>query len=193
MDRSSHNPEIHELESQIRDQYGRLVFTYVTHNKMSNLLTASSDRLERALIIISSLTLAGILLPFVNTLLPEINIWINLLSAGLSIAVVTLTIIIKTANYKERSSRHKNTAHDLWIIREEYLSLLTDMRSIPVDDVRQRRDDLVKKTWEVYACALQTSSKAYKLAQKAIKEEGEQFLSDEEINITLPVNLRRGN
>lgn len=192
MGRDSNNSEVYILESQIRDEYGRLVFTYVTHNKMVNSLIKSADRLELALIVTSSFTLAGILLPFVNTIYPNINFWSSIASACLSIIVVTLTVISKTANYKERSYRHKNTAHALWKLREEYLSSLTDIKYIPVDDVRRKRDFLIQKTWEVYGCAPQTSSKAYKLAQKAIKEEEEQSLFDGEIDAMLPVNLRRG-
>ena len=193
MGRDSNNSEVYILESQIRDEYGRLVFTYVTHNKMVNSLIKSADRLELALIVTSSFTLAGILLPFVNTIYPNINIWSSIASACLSIIVVTLTIIIKTANHKERSYKHKNTANALWKLREEYLSLLADMKYIPVDDVRRKRDLLIQKTEEVYSCAPQTSAKAYKMAQKAINEEEEQFLSDEEIDNMLPVDLRRGN
>ena len=193
MVQNSQNTEVYELESQIRNQYGRLVFTYVTHNKMADILIKRADSLELALIITSSLTLAGILLPFVNAFYPEINFWFSIASACLSIIVVTLTIIIKTANHKERSYKHKNTANALWKLREEYLSLLADMKYIHVDDVRRKRDLLIQKTEEVYSCAPQTSAKAYKMAQKAINEEEEQFLSDEEIDNMLPVDLRRGN
>ena len=38
MVQDSQNTEVYELESQIRNQYGRLVFTYVTHNKMADIL-----------------------------------------------------------------------------------------------------------------------------------------------------------
>ena len=51
MVQNSQNTEVSELESQIRNQYGRLVFTYVTHNKMADILMKRADSLELALII----------------------------------------------------------------------------------------------------------------------------------------------
>lgn len=64
-------------------------------------------------------------------------------------------------------------------------------QSVSLEEIRQRRDDLQKQTFAVYEKAPQTISKAYKQAQKALKFNEELTFSEDEIDVLLPIRLRR--
>jgi hypothetical protein len=58
------------------------------------------------------------------------------------------------------AERHKETAAKLWLIRESYLSLITDIHvgGLPPDEIRSRRDTLQDALGAVYAGAPRTTS-----------------------------------
>ena len=81
----------------------------------------------------------------------------------------------------------------MWKIREQYLSLLTDMSggSTTAEAARSRRDELLEALAAIYPTAPRTTSEAYKLASGGLKENEELTFSDEEIDKFLPGPLRR--
>ena len=87
--------------------------------------------------------------------------------------------------------RHLVTSNDLWFVREEYVALLTDFPTLPIDEVIKKRDKLREKTSKIYKNAPITDVKSYALAQKAIKNNESQFFSREELNQMLPDKLRK--
>jgi len=93
------------------------------------------------------------------------------------------------------AQKHRDTAADIWPIRESYLSLLTDIRAGDVDlkQLRQRRDELQNALTAIYKGAPQTSSEAYVDAQIALKKNEEYTFSDEELDVFLPQALKRKN
>lgn len=86
---------------------------------------------------------------------------------------------------------HIKTMNALWLIREHYVSLLTDFGALSEEDIRQKRDLLLEKTAEIYNVAPLTDEKSYEEAQRALKEQEEQFFTQEELNRILPQHLRR--
>ena len=58
-------------------------------------------------------------------------------------------------------------------------------------EIQKARDDLLETVNGIYQQEPTTSNFAYKMAQKALKDEDEQFFSREELNRLLPSNLRR--
>lgn len=93
------------------------------------------------------------------------------------------------------AQRHRDTAADIWPIRESYLSLLTDI--VGGNEVaailRQRRDELQQALASIYKGAPHTDGKAYKDSQIALKQNEEYTFSDEEIDAFLPIELRKKN
>ena len=77
------------------------------------------------------------------------------------------------------------------MIKNEYLSLLTDFDMLSMEDIRKIRDDLLQKTSNIYKNELDTDEKAYNEAQKALKDDEEQFFTQEELNKMLPKHLRK--
>jgi len=80
------------------------------------------------------------------------------------------------------------------LIREKYLSLLTDLRmgSTVVSDLQRRREELLEELHRVYSGAPSTTFKAYRKAQKALKALEDMTFSESEIDAFLPKELKRG-
>jgi len=66
---------------------------------------------------------------------------------------------------------HRKCARRLWLIREKYINLLSDLIDEAIDDDKGRlqRDTILKELQEIYLEAPDTSSKAYSMAQAALK------------------------
>ena len=81
------------------------------------------------------------------------------------------------------------------MIREKYLSLLTDLRmgEMPIETLQRERDALLEALHSVYVGAPSTTYEAYKKAQHALKELEDLTFSDKEINCFLPRELHRGS
>jgi DNA repair ATPase RecN len=90
------------------------------------------------------------------------------------------------------AQQHRQAGSDLWLIREECESLLADitMGQQPLDELLKRRDDLIKRLYEVYRGAPSTMPKAYKKAQEALQKLEDMTFSDAEIDKFLPKELK---
>ena len=98
---------------------------------------------------------------------------------------------LKDKDFVAEQKEHTSTASKLWPLREEYISLMTDFDDLPDDTIVSRRDDLMGKTAKIYESAPQTDEKAYAAAQDALKNKEEQFFTQEELNVMLPIHLRK--
>ncbi len=176
------------LEGQLRECYGRVVYSHKTHEKCADILLSRHDCIKIWQILLSALVTGGI----VSTFFENGNI-----GAAISVVLSTLLLILNayTKDYDlgEIAQKHRQAASDLWIIREEYLSLLTDIRvgDISPDSIRERRDGLVKELHTVYAGAPSTNYKAYAKAQEALQKLEDMTFSDDEIDAFLPKELKR--
>lgn len=174
------------LNEQIREEYGRVTYTQTTHVKESQYLKEQDIRLKWFSIILSVVISAGILSYFITDI-EECTI----LSAIASIVMLINSSILKEVNYSSRILEHKSAADSLWFIREKYLCLLIDFESLSDDEIIERRNELIKQTNHIYSEVSTTGKRSYKEAKRAIKDEEEQFFSDEELNNMLPPCLRK--
>lgn len=176
------------LESQLRECYGRVVYSHKTHEKCADILLSRLTRIKFWQITLSAITTAG----FVGAVLGAGKI-----GAGLGIIVSTALLALNsyTKNYDlgELAQKHKQAANDLWIIREKYLSLLVDlaMRQKPLEALQRQRDELVEQLRTVYSGAPSTTFQAYKKAQDALKKLEDMTFTDAEIDAFLPKELKR--
>lgn len=115
---------------------------------------------------------------------------------GVVVSTALLVLNAYTKNYDlgELAQKHKQAANDIWLIREQYLSLLTDLAASSKDDeeVRAERDRLVVALHAVYTGSPSTTYAAYRRAQESLKHNEEMTFSDEEIDAFLPKQLRSG-
>lgn len=187
---ASNAPNIRKiLESQLRESYGRVVYSHKTHEKCADILHSKLSNIKFWQIALSALTTGG----FVSTFLGSGNI-----GASIGVAVSTLLLVLNTytKNYDlgELAQKHKNAANDIWLIRESYLSLITDSligdRSIEL--LQAERDKLIKDLHSVYVGAPSTTFKAYKKAQEALQCNEDMTFTDAEIDSFLPSELKSG-
>lgn len=176
------------LEAQLRELYGRIVWTHKTQEKCADILRARNHNMKIIQIILSALTTTGILI----TVFGENQI-VGIVSAVLSAILFTLNTYFQKYDLGEIAQKHSESASDIWNIREQYLSLLTDLNSdiLNLEQVSEKRDELQNDLFNVYKGTPRTLSKAYKKATDALKINEELTFSKEEINNLLPMELRR--
>lgn len=133
------------------------------------------------------LTTGGILTPIFDTI-PFKNSLIALTSAfALGVAVYQLSFdpVLEIES-------HRKCAKQLWIIREQYINLIADIKDgrLTDDQTHDQRDALVAQLGNIYKEAPDTNAKAYKAAQKALKVNEEMTFSVKEIDQFLPAHLK---
>lgn len=183
------NSRVEVLESQVRECFGRVVWTHKTQEKCADILFSRNSVYKWTQIILSAITTTGIL----SSLFADAS-WIKIASAIISFALVCVNAYLKQYDLGELAQKHAETAVGLWDIRESYFSLLTDLRldnNVNIEEVKKRRDDLQNRLKRLYKCSPRAISKAYTDATKALKECEEMTFTDEEIDNFLPKELRR--
>lgn len=178
------------LEGQIRECFGRVVYSHKTHEKCSDILLEWWRYIKLSQISLSVVTTGG----FVTILFGEGECGV-LIGGISSVLLLVLNAYTKDYDLAELSQKHKQTASELWMIRERYLSLITDivMKIGEKEGWLKQRDVLLDDLHHVYQGAPPTDSKSYERAQDALKNREDLTLSDAEIDAFLPSDLRRGN
>ena len=177
------------LEGQLRECYGRVVYSHKTHEKCADILLSRLSNIKLWQIILSAITTAG----FISMVFGAGRVGAAI---GMIVSTALLVLNAYTKNYDlgELAQKHKQAANDLWIVREKYLSLLVDMRmkEKPLESLQKQRDELVEQLHSVYSGAPSTTFQAYKKAQKALKKLEDMTFTDAEIDAFLPQELKRG-
>ena len=176
------------IEGQVRECYGRVVYSHKTHEKCADILLDRLGKIKLWQIVLSSITTVG----FIATIL-------GTGTAGAVIGVVVSTILLVlnayTKNYDlgELGQKHRRAATALWLIREKYLALVTDLRigEESLEKITNRRDTLLEDLHGVYSEAPSMTYQAYKKAQEALQQYEEMTFSDAEIDALLPRELRK--
>lgn len=176
------------FEGQLRECYGRVVYSHKTHEKCADILLSRLSTIKLWQIVLAALTTGG----FVSTFFGAGQI-----GAGVGVLVSTTLLVLNayTKNYDlgELAQKHKQAAIDIWLIREKYLSLLTDlaMGEKPIEQLQAERDALLEGLHSVYAGSPSTTFEAYRKAQEALKTKEDMTFSDQEIDAFLPKELKR--
>lgn len=86
---------------------------------------------------------------------------------------------------------HKKSASELWFIREQYVNLMTDIKNaaISTDNIINRRNELTKQTYKIYADMPRTTSKDYLKANKSLNTNEKPLIDDNELRHFLPEHL----
>jgi len=176
------------LEGQLREAYGRVVYSHKTHEKCADILLRRHHGIRLSQIILSAITTAG----FVGAALGTGTV-AAVLGLIVSTALLALNSYTKSYDLGELAQKHRQAGSDLWLIREQYLSLLVDlaMREKPLESLQEQRDKLVQQLHEIYRGAPSTTYAAYKKAQEALQKLEDMTFSDAEIDAFLPAELKR--
>lgn len=176
------------LEDQLRDSFGRVVYSHKTHEKSADILLSRLARIKIFQIVLSALAATGGFSIILGT--DEIKVWASFL---LSTVLLILNLYARSDDLGGIAQRHRDTGSKLWVIREKYTSLIADlkMRIVPIGALTKRRDDLMYELSAIYKQAPSTNHKAYRKAQEALKKSEEMTFSDTEIDDFLPEKLKK--
>ena len=174
------------LKQQIIEQHGKLVYTFTTSEKEIQILLKWKKRRQITSIILSALTASPAVIKIFST-----QTWWLYLSAFAGVILLSLSSYSLNSDGDIRLSKLTESTNSLWLIREQYSSLLIDFDTIETKKIQEIRDVLVQKTSEIYKKSPKTGKKAYKEAQKALQLEEEQTFQDGEAEKLLPTSLRK--
>ena len=182
------NSQIEIIEAQIRECYGRVVWSHKTHEKCADLLNQRHDTIKLWQIILSAITTSGIFIAVFGQ-----SREVGIFSALVSLILTILNTYVKKYDLGGIAQKHADAAVSIWNVRESYMSLLTDIRagSLDCDETRKIRDRLQTDLHKLYKGSPRTINKAYAQASKALKEMEEMTFNDEEIDKFLPKELRK--
>ena len=176
------------IEGQVRECYGRVVYSHKTHEKCADILLKRLGKIKLWQIVLSSITTAG----FIATIIGA-----GLFGAMIGVVVSTTLLVLNayTKNYDlgELAQKHRQAAADLWLVREKYLALITDLRvgKESLEKMTSYRDALLEDLHGIYSGAPSTTYQAYKQAQEALQKYEEMTFLDDEIDALLPQELRK--
>lgn len=180
------------FEGQIRECFGRAVYSHKTHEKCADILLEDLASIKRWQILLSALSAGGFIATTFGAGKPG-----AIIGAIISTALLAVNSFTKNYDHGQLAQKHKSTAAGLWLIRERYLNLITDivMGERPIEALQKERDAIMNDLHAIYSGAPATTSKAYMRAQEALKTKEDLTFSDEEIDAFLPKELKksRGN
>lgn len=155
------------FESQLRECFARCAYSHKTHEKMADRSGRSLRRVKWLQIVLSALTTAGA----VGVIFTTDSMIFPYATLALALSTLIVNSYVKDLDPGQAAQKHRETASDLWNVREAYLSMLSDVRDASFDlpSLRKRRDDLQAQLYKIYRAAPHTDGKAYGEAQDALK------------------------
>lgn len=176
------------LEEQLREIYGRTVYTHKTHETCADILMKKHHWLKLTSFILSAMTTAG----FIGVLITDEKL-ISIVGVCMATTLLALNAYTKDFDLGELALKHRESASKIWLMREGLLSLLTDLNSPKTseDKIRKKRDEILDKLSAIYKTAPRTTSKAYKEAQIKLKIKEDMTFTAAEIDTFLPPTLKR--
>ena len=176
------------LDAQLREAFGRVVYTHKAHEKEADTLLARLSKIKFCQIVLPAISTGG----FVTALLGT-GWWGTVVGGVFSAALLALNLYTRNYDLGQQAQQHRDAAIKIWSIREKYLSLITDlaMECESLSDLRLKRDALAQELEGIYANSPSTTEAAYKKAHKALNLREEMTFSNSEVDVFLPPDLRR--
>lgn len=175
-----------KLYQQLKEQYGKVVYTYTAHLKNAGFLQRDCNRFKWLQIVLSAISTGG----FVATVITD-EAKVAWIGGIVSTALLVVNGYLKSKDFAEEEQKHIDISNSLWSIREDYISLLTDFDALTENEIVEKRNLLKERTAKVYENAIQTDKRSYAAAQQALQKDEEQFFHEDELINILPQHLRR--
>ena len=169
------------LYTQVKENYGRVIYSYTSQMKMVEILSKRSGAFKILQIVISALSGSALF-----SLIFASSKHVAIIGTILSIVLVIISSISRTFMFQERINMHQKAHDSYWLIKEEYISLVTDFDLLEDSEIRKKRDELIMRTDFINKTYPKTTKKAYEMAKKALIEEEEQTFNPGEIDNMLP-------
>ena len=180
-------PDFSELlRGQIEESYGKLSYTYQTQQEAATLKRMLANCISVGQIILTAVSTCGV----ISVIIGQTGTGVGAVVASITSAVsLGLNLYTRGSKLPEEAEEHVRCANRLWVVLQDYESLLTDFDDLEVGEIRRCRDLLIEKQAEIYAEAPRTNNRAYKKARKRLKN-GHQSFEPGEIDELLPSRLR---
>jgi hypothetical protein len=171
------------VEQQLKEIYNKIVWTHKIQEKAADVNLANHKNIKLFQIIVSAATTGTLLASIFGK--SESG---AIVSAVMSAVVFGLEAYTKDIDFSQKSNQHAKTADALRSIREDYLSLLTDMKSIEMsyEQIVERRDQLKLRHDEILSTAPRTGNLAYRRAAKALNVDNDHTFTGSELDRFLP-------
>lgn len=179
------------------DRFGKMIWTHKIQEKQADIYMREAKDLKCKMAWLTVLTTTSAVMTAIDQMLQIVKCeWagniITALFAGLSAYYV---LRYKDESLETKAKDNKNYAAKCRRIRNEYESLLTDIKSGRVaglDEIARRRDALEKDEDILFSGELapHTSKEAYNEAEKALKQNKEAISEEDELESIIPENLR---
>ena len=176
------------LEDIARNHYANVVWTHKIQEKQAEIYELRYKVLAAINIVFAALTSAGLI-----SIIFADPTWLKVASAAVSFVTTAISAFLASFDYKSMAKDNKTAATKLVCARDELLSLLAKikLREIPVSELMDVFDAIQKRVHEVYKDAPNTTNKAVKKADAALKKHKEGTYTEEEIDALLPEELKR--
>ena len=170
-----------ELRAQLVDLHGKVVYTYTTHHKIQNRLERLNNGVKITQIVLTAISTGGFLATVITN--QYLLAWVGGIASALSLG---LNLYMKDSNLSNSIKNHKDAADELWDIRENYLSLITDFDDLSIEEIRVQRNRIQAEWSKVNKKYPGTDKKGYEEAKQSLQNEKEQTFNEGEANIFLP-------
>lgn len=171
----------------IKESFGRVAYSHKTQEKAKEINELFAILVKWFNVLLIGATASSAIYNFF--LAPE---KVSILTAILS--TISLMFIIAQLSFapEAKAREHRKCANKLWLIREKYLNLLTDMvtNNVTNENVKERRDQISAELFDVYNDAPSAGGWAYKRARKALKFRKELSFTSKEIDQLLPESMK---
>ena len=176
------------LLDHLRLSFGGTVHAYKAHLAIAERLTRRVWQMRIGELLLLSGAVAAAL-----TAAYRGQVRYAILAAVLSGAALIMFAVYIAINLDARINAHRWCASRLWLMREKYRALLSEMRDgmLSPEEVRERRDRLFSEMQALDDHAPLIDLPTYQSARQALASSAEAALTDEEIDRFLPQSLRK--
>lgn len=127
------SPHKQALLVQMREAYGRVVYTYTSHLKMMNRLTRKNQIIKYIQIALSAISTGG----FIGAIITNETV-LTFIGGIFSTALLAINLFFKDFNLLAEINQHRTASDELWLIRENYISLLTDFELLCETEIMKK-------------------------------------------------------
>lgn len=172
--------------AEVRETYGRLVYTHKTQEKQAEWHTATGRRFRIWNVVVLAVTLgAALTAPLLDS---KAAAWVG--AVGALVAFVFAAVQL-SFDPQKAAADHRLAAKTLLALRDDYARLIADAKSgVGLDRLRARRDELATRASLLHTLVPQTDNAAYQLARSALAGTEELTFTPIELDRMLPTALR---
>jgi len=176
------------LVDHLRLTFGHVVYRQRAHSQLARTLSRWSRRLRATEVLLM------VAVAFTAGAAALTNLYAYAVAASILAVLAVVTLLSSLMMELDVSAQtHLVCAGRLWLMRERYRALMTDLNdgAIDLEGARRGRDELMNELHTIYEKASLVDQEAYQSASKAVAGFDDVSFSDEEIDLFLPKSLQK--